>query len=107
AENKKLYAMIFLVSSENNSSQHLRFLAHIVEMADNKNFLKDWRNAENKTAIRQLMLRDERFISFTIRSSNRTKSMIGKQVKELDLPEESLISIIKCENDIKIPHGNT
>lgn len=107
AENKKLHAMIFLVSSEDHASQHLRFLAHIVEMVDNKHFIERWRSAKNESVLRKLMLRDERFISFTIRSSNQTKTMIGKQVKEIELPGESLISIIKREGDIKIPHGNT
>ncbi len=106
-EDKKLFAMIFLVSAEDHASQHLRFLAHIVEMVENKSFLKNWRNAKNKAALRQLMLRDERFMSFTIKSSNQTKKMIGKMVKEIDLPGESLISIIKREGNIKIPHGST
>jgi amino acid transporter/mannitol/fructose-specific phosphotransferase system IIA component (Ntr-type) len=104
---KKLYAMIFLVSSENRSSQHLRFLAHIVEMVDSEGFLKSWQDAKNKSELRQLMLRDERFISFTLERQNRTEKLIGKQLKDINLPGESLINLIKRDGKIKIPHGNT
>ncbi len=106
-EDKKLYAMIFLVSSEKHASQHLRFLAHIVEMIDHRNFLNRWQSAKNEVDLRHLMLRDERFISFTLRSDYETNKFIGKEVKEIDLPGESLISIIKRKGNIKIPHGNT
>lgn len=106
-EDKMLYALIFLVSSDDQASQHLRFLAHIVEMIDNKRFLERWKKAEDKEALRHLILRDERFISFTLRSDNQTKEMIGKEIKDLDLPGESLISMLKRDGNIKIPHGST
>jgi amino acid transporter/mannitol/fructose-specific phosphotransferase system IIA component (Ntr-type) len=107
AEDKKLYAMIFLVSSEANASQHLRFLAHIVEMADSEGFLKSWCDAKNKVELRHLMLRDERFISFRLEKGNRTEQLIGKQIKDIDLPGECLINVIKRDGKIKIPHGKT
>jgi amino acid transporter/mannitol/fructose-specific phosphotransferase system IIA component (Ntr-type) len=106
-DDKKLYALIFLVSSENRASQHLRFLAHIVEMVDNERFLKCWQDAEDEVELRHLMLRDERFISFTLERHNRTKRLIGKQIKDIDLPGESLINLVKRDGRIKIPHGNT
>lgn len=102
-----LYALIFLVSSEEHASRHLRFMAHIVEMVDNKRFLKRWRMAKDKPALRHLILRGERFISFTLRKDNRTEKFIGKQIKDIDLPGESLISILKRHGKIKIPHGDT
>src|SRR5699024_3014413 len=106
-DNRKLYAMIFLVSSEDQASQHLRFLAHIVEMADSKQFINQWREAENEAELRHLILRDERFISFTIRTDNAARTMIGKQIKEVDLSENCLITILIREGDIKIPRGST
>lgn len=107
SEDKKLYAMIFLASSEAHASQHLRFLAHIVEMVDSEGFLKCWRSAKNEIDLRHLILRDERFISFKLERDNRTEKLIGKQIKDIDLPGECLINIIKRDGKIKIPHGNT
>jgi amino acid transporter/mannitol/fructose-specific phosphotransferase system IIA component (Ntr-type) len=106
-KDQKLYAMIFLISSEKRASQHLRFLAHIVEMVDNKGFLKYWQDAEDEVDLRHLILRDERFISFTLERYNRTEKLIGKQIKDIDLPGESLINLLKRDGKIKIPHGDT
>lgn len=103
----ELYAIFFLVSSEQHATQHLRFLAHMAEMIDQDDFLQRWIKAKNKGELREILLRDERFINLKIRSDGRTKDMIGKKIHELDLPGESLIAILKHEDDINIPHGNT
>src|SRR5699024_12525710 len=78
-DHRKLYAMIFLVRSEDQASQHLRFLAHIVEMADSKQFIKQWREPENEAELRHVILRDERFIGFTIRTDTAARTMIVTQ----------------------------
>lgn len=103
----KLYAIFFLVSSEGNATQHLRFLAHMAEIIDRENFLKRWLNAENEGELREILLRDERFINFKVRSDNGTRVMIGKKIHDIELPGESLIAIIKHEGTISIPHGDT
>lgn len=103
----KLYAIFFLVSSEGNATQHLRFLAHMAEIIDKENFLQRWLDAENEGELREILLRDERFINLKVRSDNKTKTMIGKKIHEIELPGESLIAILKHEGNINIPHGNT
>ncbi|GAA5523374.1 amino acid permease [Aliifodinibius salicampi] len=103
----KLYAIFFLISSEKNATQHLRFLAHIADMIDQDDFLQRWIKAENESEIREILLRNERFINLKIRSDKETGRMIGKKIHEIDLPGESLIAILKHEDQINIPHGNT
>lgn len=108
AEDKhKLYALIFLVSSEKHSSQHLRFLAHIAEMIDQESFLRRWIEAEDEAKIREILLRDERFLNLPVTYNTASGEMIGKKIYEIDLPGESLITLIKRDGKIKIPHGNT
>lgn len=103
----KLFALIFLVSSEKHSSQHLRFLAHIAEMIDQESFLSRWKEAKDEVKIRELLLRDERFINLKINTRDMTANMIGKQIKEINLPGKSLIAILKRNGSIIIPHGDT
>ena len=103
----KLYAIFFLISSEKKSTQHLRFLAHLAEMVDQDNFITRWKEATDEKELREILLRDERFINLEITKRNLTGSMIGKKVREIDLPGESLITIIKRKGKIIIPHGNT
>ena len=106
-DTEKLRAIFFLVSSAENSGQHLRILAQLAEMIDSRHFLERWIKAENETELRQILLRDERFINIRVTSGNNTRELIGKKIMEIDFPGESLITILKREGKIKIPHGNT
>lgn len=104
---EKLRAIFFLVSSAENSGQHLRILAHLAEMIDSRHFLERWKSASNDTELREILLRDERFINIKISKDNNTQKLIGKKIMDIELPGESLITILKRNGDIKIPHGST
>ncbi|MFH5883153.1 amino acid permease [Halalkalibaculum sp. DA3122] len=104
---QKVRAFIFLISSEKHSSSHLRILAHLAEMIDNKHFMDRWLAAEDEGALREIMLRDERFINLKVTTDDMTAKMIGKKIKDIELPGKSLVAILKRDNDIIIPHGNT
>jgi basic amino acid/polyamine antiporter, APA family len=106
-KNRKLYAMIFLVSSKKKSGQHLRILAHLAEMIDSIDFTDRWLSAEDPPELREILLRDERFINIIIKRGDITEEMIGKTIRELELPGESLITIIKRQGEIIFPHGKT
>lgn len=103
----KLYALLFLISSERHPTQHLRFLAHIAEMVDQKNFIKHWKKANDEKQLREMLLREERFINLRVRAESKYKHMIGKRVSQIQLPGDSLITIIKRKGKIQIPHGKT
>lgn len=108
-EGNKIHCLIYLVSSKEKSGQHLRILAHLAEMIDIHDFKKRWLEAKDEAALREILLRDERFINITLEKGAKTEKIIGKQVKELDemLPGESLITMIKREGELIFPHGNT
>ncbi|MEO9887078.1 MAG: amino acid permease [Balneola sp.] len=100
----KLRAIIFLISSSKKPRQHLRILAHLAEIFDDNRFIKRWNNAKSEEQLREILLRDDRFIKLIIKADN---PMAGKQIKEIDLPGECLIAIINRDGKTKIPHGNT
>lgn len=104
---EKLYAIFFLVSSEKDSTQHLRFLAHTAEKIDQEDFLDRWIEAKDEAELREVLLRNERFINISIRNDGKTKEMIGKEIREIELPGGSLVTIIKRSGKVKIPHGDS
>lgn len=108
-DEEKFHCLIYLASSINKSGQHLRILAHLAEMIDNIDFEERWLNASDIAELREILLRDERFISVTVKKGSKTEEIIGKQIKELDemLPGESLITMVKREGDLIFPHGDT
>lgn len=105
--NKKLHAVLFLISSKKHSGQHLRMLAHLAEILDNENFPKRWLEAADESELRQILLRDERFINLLLETGKPSAVLIGKMIQDLKLPEKSLITVIKREGKVIFPHGNS
>lgn len=108
-EGNKIYCLIYLISSTKNSGQHLRILAHLAEMIDNTNFTERFLNAQDISDIREILLRDEHFINITLKQDSESNRIIGKQIKELEdfLPGKSLITMVKRNDELVFPHGDT
>ena len=104
---ENLNSLIYLMSSADSSGQHLRILAHLAEMIDAIDFKERWLNAKDEAELREILLRDERFINLTIDSDGPTSEMINKHVKDLKLPGSTLITVIKREDSIIYAHGRT
>jgi mannitol/fructose-specific phosphotransferase system IIA component (Ntr-type) len=104
---EKLNSIIYLMSSTERSGQHLRILAHLAEMIDVIDFKERWLEAKDQAQLREILLRDERFINLTIRAEGPTKEMINKRVKDITLPGSTLITVVKREDLIIYAHGTT
>ncbi|MEX2601247.1 MAG: amino acid permease [Balneolaceae bacterium] len=103
----KIFCLIYLISSTQKSGQHLRILAHLAEMIDRADFKERWKNADDESSLREILLHDERFINIDVQRGGSAGFMIDNQVKDLDLPGESLITLIKRDGNIIFPHGKT
>ena len=102
-----IYALFMLISEEENARQHLRMLAQIAVSVDAEGFIDQWRTASNEQALKEILLRDERYISLHIHCNAPSKAFIGKTMREVELPTSALVVLIRRENSILIPHGNT
>jgi amino acid transporter/mannitol/fructose-specific phosphotransferase system IIA component (Ntr-type) len=107
ASEEPVYAFFFLVSPEDNPGQHLRLLAQIAGQMDDDRFMKRWLIARNEQEMKELLLRDDRSLSFRIRRKSKTEELIGKSLRELQLPAGCLIALIRRKGDIIIPRGRT
>lgn len=102
-----IHAFFFVVSPEENPGQHLRVLAQIAGHVDDDGFMENWLAAEDDHKLREVLLRDERFLHMFVDEDSKSSELIDKEVRNLDLPEGSLIAVIQRENDILIPRGST
>ena len=102
-----IHALFMLVSEEQNARQHLRMLAQIAVCVDLENFIELWRNAKNEQALKEIMLRDERFLSLKLQDGLPSSSLIGKALKDVRLPASALVVLIKRDRRTLIPHGST
>jgi uncharacterized transporter YbjL len=102
-----IHAFFFLVSPNDNPGQHLRILAQIAGRVDDENFLKDWLAATDEQELKEILLRDERFLSLRIRENSPSSVLIGRSLIEIRMPEGSLVALIRRKGETIIPRGQT
>ncbi|PKL83614.1 MAG: amino acid permease [Ignavibacteriae bacterium HGW-Ignavibacteriae-3] len=100
-------AIFFLISPEQNPTLHLRILAQIAGRVEEDNFAQEWNNAQGDQELKEVLLNDERFVSFQLQSNNKTGMMAGKALKNIDFPQGCLVAILCRNGESIVPDGKT
>jgi len=106
-EEVELHAVFFLVSPESNPTQHLRILARVAERVDEESFAVEWEQARTEQELRSSLLQDERFLTLVIRRSKATQGLIGKALRDAEIPPGCLVAMLSREGRSFVPNGNT
>ena len=106
-EEGPLYAFFFFISPKENPGLHLRILAQLAGKVDADDFLEEWFVAENEQELKEILLRDERFLSIRLTLASPAESLIGHAIKDIQMPEGILIALIRRKGKMIIPHGYT
>jgi amino acid transporter/mannitol/fructose-specific phosphotransferase system IIA component (Ntr-type) len=99
--------MFCLVSPEGDPAQHLRILAQLAGRVDDENFVAEWEGARSEQELREVLLRDEHFMTVHIVKGTPAEELIGKAMKELRMPAGTLVGMINRGYDIVVPRGET
>jgi basic amino acid/polyamine antiporter, APA family len=100
-------AVFCLVSSESDPGRHLRILAQLARRVDNERFLETWRTAPHEHELKESLLRDERFRTLVVRGGTATAALAGKSLREIEIPEGSLVALIGRGGRSIVPRGRT
>ncbi|KAA3618625.1 MAG: amino acid permease [Calditrichaeota bacterium] len=106
-DGENVFAFFFLISPEDDPSQHLRLLAEIASRVENENFNNLWFAAADEQELKEIFHHDDRFVSLVLKKGYNSEKLIDKEIWELSLPEGSLITIIYRDGQIFIPRGRT
>lgn len=106
-EAEKVHAAFFLVSPEEDPGQHLRMLAQLARRIDEDAFLEQWLGAANEVQLREVFLRDERYISLRLTPGEQAFDLVGKRIADLGLPSRCLVAAIRRKGRTLVPHGST
>lgn len=104
---ERVTAVFFLISPEDNPTQHLRILAQIAGRVDDESFAEEWLNAKDEQKLREVLLHDDNFQALYITKGSRTEYFINKSLKEIKLPTGCLVALIQRAGEIVVPNGNT
>ena len=106
-EEKTLHAIFFLLSPLDNPTQHVRMLAQVARQIENESFMDDWIVAEDEQQLKESLLHNERFHSIYIHKDSPTEQLIGKRLSAINMPEGSLVALIRRGDQTIIPRGST
>ena len=85
----------------------MRILADIVARVAQEEFLDEWLSIPDKQGFKEAILRIERFLSLSLLESAASSVLIGRPLREIDLPDGSLIALIHRGLTIVVPRGDT
>ena len=103
----KVHTIFFLASPDADPAQHLRILAQIAGRVDEDSFAADWQRATTEQELREVLLRDERFLTLRIDKNTESRGLIGKSLNAIKLQDNCLVAMIRRDGDIVIPTGKT
>lgn len=103
----RVHAFFFVISPNTNPGQHLRILAQLINEIETEDFVDNWMKANDEQEVKEILLRNERMLTLWIKPDKRTAPLIGKMMRELDLPTGSLVAMIRRNNRVHIPRGST
>jgi amino acid transporter/mannitol/fructose-specific phosphotransferase system IIA component (Ntr-type) len=106
-QEEDVHAIFFLISNENDPRQHLRILAQIAGRVDDEGFSEEWLGAGDEQDIREVVLRDDRFVTIAVRSTARSRGLIDQELKAIHLPKGALVALIQREGDVHVPDGSS
>ena len=106
-ETEPIVAFFFLISPDSDPAQHLRILAKIADRVDDEDFMHEWLGDKTHQELKEILLRDDRFISLTIQREGPTNELFGKKIRETGMPEGSLITMIHRDGKLIVPRGST
>ncbi len=102
-----VHAIFFVASPEEDPGRHLRVLAQIAGRVDDESFMSAWLAAADPLELKEVVLREERVCRLTVASGTSSGELIGLALHQLDLPQGTLVALVRRGDDILVPGGAT
>ncbi|MFC2129909.1 PTS sugar transporter subunit IIA [Bacteroidota bacterium] len=102
-----VFALFFLVSPDDNPTQHLRILAQIAGRVEDDSFSEEWFEAKNEQKLKEALLHDDKFVSIKIRERFKSEVFINSMLREMYTPVGCLVAMLQRKGRTIIPNGNT
>ncbi len=64
-------------------------------------------HAQDEHELKEVLMRDEHFLSLLVSKSTSTASLIDRPLREIPIPEDCLVAVLRRDGKTIIPRGNT
>jgi APA family basic amino acid/polyamine antiporter len=106
-ESEPVQAVFFLMSPLDDPGRHLRLLAQIAGRVDKEDFMDAWLSASNHQELKEAILRDDRLLTLTLKPGTPSEALMGRALRDIPLPEGTLIALVRRGPEVVIPRGAT
>lgn len=96
-------ALFFLASPREDASLHLRILAEIAGRVDDEGFGEAWLSAEHEAELKEVLLRDDRFLTLVVDPDGPSARLAGRRLAEAGLPGGALVALVRREGRTLVP----
>ncbi len=102
-----VFGVLIIVSPEDKAAQHLRILAELAARVENESFVDAFRRIENPRKLKEVLLRDARFLELFIGAEKDTRPLAGKQIREIEIPTGAFVAMVHRGENLFEPVGET
>ena len=102
-----VHTIFFLISPEDDPALHLRLLAKLAGCVEEDTFEVLWIEATDAASLREILLRNDRYLSFEIQRHGTAHDWIDTPVRSLDLPDGCLVAMVLRGEETIVPRGST
>jgi len=106
-ELSQVRAVFVLVTPQDRPGQHLRLLGHLASHVDDPAFLERWMAARDEAELRATLLQEDRALILRVGESPGTDRWAGRTIRELELPQDTLVALVRRDGEAIIPGGST
>jgi amino acid transporter/mannitol/fructose-specific phosphotransferase system IIA component (Ntr-type) len=100
-------AVFFLVGPQDDPGRHLRILAQIARRVDQDVFMPEWLEAEGQAQLKEALFRNERLLVVTVGGVGAGSDWVGAEIRDLGLPDGTLVAMVRRDAEMIIPDGDT
>ncbi|MDO6674587.1 amino acid permease [Tenacibaculum sp. 1_MG-2023] len=104
---KPIQICAFLINSDENPKQQLRMLSRLLDILEREHIVKTLLKMNSHREIKEFLLQNERFVSIKLLEGTPQDTMIGKQLKDIQLPKDVLVALVERNNKTFTPNGST
>ena len=102
-----VHAVFYLISPSGDPALHLRILAELAGCVEQEGFEEAWIAARSHQALREVLLRDDRYFSLTLETgSEAQKRLSGTKIRDIGFPKGSLVALVRRGTRTLVPNGD-
>lgn len=103
---RDVHAVFYLVSPIEDPALHLRLLAQLAGCVELDGFKEAWLAARSHQALREVLLRDDRYLALVLESGSPAAEMAGREIRNCEFPPGCLIALVRRGSRTLVPSGS-